>query len=356
MNLFGIPLQRLHQQRLIQTELTTPAEVVAWLGAVQAQDFMGAKWAIAQRVQSGNHAMIEEAFNHGEILRTHLLRPTWHFVTPADIRWMLKLTAPRIHALSAPYYRQVGLDEATLARSHAVIRQALQGGKHLAREALAVPLQEAGIPIKGELRYPYLLMHAELEGLICSGARQGNHHTYALLEERVASVPALTREESLAALTLRYFTTRGPVTIKDYVRWSGLTVTDAKAGIEMVKSRLQHEVIQGQGYWWSAEASPIERNTPVVHWLPNYDEYLYGYTDGFSSIEGQALEAAFDRNFTNGIVLNGKIVGVWRKTVKSRSVTLETRMVATLTSVEEEAVVAAAHRFGEFLGLTVVFA
>lgn len=351
-----IPLQRLQQQRLVQTEFTTPAEVVAWLGAVQAQDYAGAKWAIGQRLQSGNDATIEEAFNKGEILRTHLLRPTWHFVTPADIRWLLMLTAPRVHALSAPYYRQVGLDEATLKRSHKVIAKALEGGSHLTREELAVPLQEAGINTKGSLRYPYLLMHAELKGLICSGARKGKHHTYALLEERVPAVSALTREEALAALTQRYFITRGPVTIKDYVRWSGLTVADAKAGIEMVNSWLQHEVIEGQGYWWSVDLTLPDINTPVVHWLPNYDEYLYGYTDGFSSIEGQSLEEAFDRNFTNGIVLNGKIVGVWRKTVKTRTLTLESKIVTPLTPSEAEAITTAAHRFGEFLGLAVVFA
>lgn len=359
MNSPGIPLQRLQQQRLIQTELTTPAGVVAWLGAVQAQDYAGAKWAIAQRIPQGNEvtdARIEEALNKGEILRTHLLRPTWHFVTPADIRWILRLTAPRVHALSAPYYRQVGLDAETLARSHTVITQALQGGKHLTREELAEPLHEAGINTKGALRYPYLLMHAELEGLICSGARKGKHHTYALLEERVAPVPALTREEALAALTRRYFTTRGPVTVKDYVRWSGLTVADAKAGIEMVQSALDHEVISGQGYWWSADLSMPDINSPVVHWLPNYDEYLYGYTDGFSAIEGQTLEAAFDRNFTNGIVVNGKIVGVWRKMVKAHTITLESKFITPLTPDETDAVTAAAHRFGAFLGLTVVFA
>lgn len=330
--------------------------MVSWLTAVQAQDYAGAKWAIAQRLAEGTEAAIEEAYNRGEILRTHLLRPTWHFVTPADIRWLLMLTAPRVHALNAPYYRQVELDTETLVRSHGVITNALQGGKHLTREELAEPLQRVGINTKGALRYPYLLMHAELEGLICSGARKGKHHTYALLEEKVAPTPPLTREEALAALTQRYFTTRGPVTLKDYVRWSGLMVTDAKTGIEMVKSHLQYEVIEGQGYWWGTDVSLPDTDTPVAHWLPNYDEYLYGYTDGFSSIEGQSLEAAFDRNFTNGIVLNGKIVGGWRKTVKTRSVTLESKPVTPRSATEKETVVAAAHRFGEYLGLPVVFA
>lgn len=356
MSLSAIPLQRLHQQRLIQTEFTTPAEVVGWLGAVQSQDYAGAKWAIGQRLQTGTDATIEEAFNKGEILRTHLLRPTWHFVTPADIRWMLMLTAPRVQALNKPYYRQVGLDAETLARSDKVLVNALSRGDHLTREELALALEQDGLGVKGALRYPYLLMHAELEGLICSGARKGKHHTYALLEAWVPPAPSVTREEALATLTQRYFITRGPVTIKDYVRWSGLTVADAKAGIEMVKSNLQHEVIEGQGYWWSADLTVPDIHTPMVHWLPNYDEYLYGYTDGFSSIEGQSLEEVYDRNFTNGIVLNGKIVGVWRKTVKTRTLTLESKIVVPLTPIEQEAVVAAAHRFGEFLGLSVVFA
>lgn len=356
MNSTTIPLQRLQQQGLLTISHHHPAEAVGWLGAVQAQDYAGAKWAIGQRLQGGNDGVVEGAYNRGEILRTHLLRPTWHFVTPADIRWMLQLTAPRVQALNKPYYRQVGLNEELLARSNTVIANALKDGRQLTREALAEHLNRAGIETKGSLRYPYMLMHAELEGLICSGARQGNHHTYALLEERVAPAPSLTRDEALAALTQRYFTSRGPATLKDYGRWSGLTLADAKAGIELLKPHIYQETIAGQIYWYCNPTPIAEADSPVAHWLPNYDEYLYGYTDGISAIQGQALEEAFDRHFTNGIVVNGKIVGVWRKTVKTRTLILEAKRIAPLTALEEEAVIAAAHRYGDFLGLSVQLA
>jgi hypothetical protein len=360
MNLAAIPMQRLRQQGLLKQKFATPADVVGGLGVVQAQDFSGALWAIAQRMEGAETQklrLIESAFNRGDILRTHVLRPTWHFVTPADIRWLLMLTAPRVHALNASYARQVGLDQSVLHGSREVIEKALQGGKHLTREALAEALEAAGIVTKGPLRYPYILMYAELEGVICSGAKQGNHHTYALLEERVAPMPTLTREEALAELTKRYFSSRGPVTIKDFVRWCGLTITDARAGVKLVKDDLDHEDIEGQGYWWGKDSPPVsEPRHPIVHWLPNYDEYLYGYTDGFSAIEGQSLEAAFDRAYTHGIVVNGKIVGSWRRTLRKSTVTLETRFVATLTTLEEEAVITTAHRFGEFLGRAVVMA
>ena len=224
MTTLDIPQQRLFNQRLAGNLFEKPEAVVSWLGAVQAQEYPGAKWSVAQRTKGLTEATIEQVFAEGAILRTHLLRPTWHFVTPADIRWLLKLTAPRVNAANASYYRKFGLDEAVLARTNTVIARALEGGKQLTRSELEAALQQAGLstPADDRLRLAYIMMRAELDVLVCSGPLRGKQHTYVLLEERVPQAGTLERDEALAELTRRYFTSRGPATLKDYMGWSGL--------------------------------------------------------------------------------------------------------------------------------------
>src|SRR6185436_7837388 len=178
--------------------------------------------------------------------RTHVLRPTWHFVTPADIHCLLALTAPRVHALNAPYYRKLELDHDLFQRSTTALTHALQGGKHLTRDEVRGVLAQAGIATAGELRMSYILMRAELDGVVCSGARHGKQFTYALLSERAPQVRHLEREHALAELAGRFFLSRGPATVQDFARWSGLTVADARTGLEAVKSQLQHEQVDGQ--------------------------------------------------------------------------------------------------------------
>ena len=178
LNITGL---RLANQRLSASSFRSPVEVVSWLGAVQAQDYAGAKWALSLRANGISDAQIEQACTDGSILRTHLLRPTWHFVAPDDIRWMLKLTAPRVHAASAFMYRQSGLDKAIFKKSNTIIEKSLRGGRQLTRTELASALDQAGIPAEG-FHLGYLMMYAELEGIICSGARRGKQFTYALLK------------------------------------------------------------------------------------------------------------------------------------------------------------------------------
>src|SRR5947207_2505805 len=222
---------RLASQHLVKQTLETASEVVRLFGAVQAQDYSGAKWGIGQRTIGANDATIEKQFSDGAILRTHVLRPTWHFVVPADIRWMLALTAPRVKAAMAHYDRKLELDSPVLRRSQKVLTKALTGGKELTRTELAQALTKSGVRADGTQRLAHLVMHAELDGLICSGARRGKQFTYALLEERVAPAKKLSRDEALVELAHRYFTTRGPATPDDFAWWSGLTRTDAKRAV-----------------------------------------------------------------------------------------------------------------------------
>jgi winged helix DNA-binding protein len=356
MTLEFVPL-RLHNQLLSQTKFNQPSQVVAWLGAVQSQDYAGGKWAIAQRTNGLTDADIEQAFARGEILRTHVMRPTWHFVTPADIRWMLELTAPRVRAAMASTNRQLGLDTAIFKKSNAVLAKGLQGNQHLTRSELGKILQKAGVPADG-LRLGHLMGRAELDGVICSGARRGKQHTYALLDERAPQVKTLERDEALAELTRRYFRSHGPATLRDFVWWSGLTTNDARRGIEFVKTQLESETRDDQTYWFVPSRAGKEPS-PTVHLLPNYDEYTVGYTDRASIFDVTHTDKLDSRGsilFQYAIVMDGLVAGTWKRTIKKNEVVINVVPFTGLTNAQNHAIIAATQRYGKFLQLPVVLA
>lgn len=346
---------RLRNQRLARAERRPPAEVVSWLGAVQAQDYAGAQWAIGLRANGLADLDVERAFNDGAILRTHVLRPTWHFVAPSDIRWMLALSAPRVNAANALYYRKMGLDERTFVRSRVALERALQHETPLTRTKLASALRKANIEAAG-MRLAYLMMRAELDAVICSGPRRGNQFTYALLEERVPrAARTLTRDEALAELTRRYFTSHGPATVRDYAWWSGLTVRDAKTGIEMVGPALRREVIGDRTYWLAASSkTPARRASSSAHLLPNYDEYLIAYKDRGSEFLPHAGAAARGSDaFAHQLVIDGRLVGAWKRTIDAGTVRVRALTFRPLARAETRALKAAAERYGRFTRMTV---
>jgi hypothetical protein len=349
---------RLRNQHIGAPRFQEPAEVVSWLGAVQAQDYAGAKWALGLRLNGATDDDVERAFTDGAILRTHLLRPTWHFVTPADIRWLLALTASRVNAVNAYTYRKLGLDDRLFTRTNRALVKALQGGKELTRDELRGVLQRANIATEGELRMGYLMMRAELDGLICSGARRGKHFTYALLDERARNVRALTRDEALAELARRYFLSRGPATVQDFARWSGLTATDARIGVEAVKAELRHEVIDGQSYWLSASAPRAKGAAPSAHLLSIYDEYISGYKDRSAISAPRYSERLIAMgNALNAVILvDGLIVGTWQRTFKNGALVVETNPFTKLTAAQKRAVAVAADRLARFLKRSLVLA
>lgn len=346
---------RLHNQGLSKVIFKDANDAVTQLGAVQAQDYAGAKWALGQRLKDSTDASIDQAFADGSILRTHLMRPTWHFVAPEDIRWALKLTAPRVHQASGFMYRQSGLDKATFKKSNATIEKSLRDGKQLTRTELASALSKAGIKADG-FRLGYLMMYAELEGIICSGARRGKQFTYVLLEERVPPVKTLTKEESLAELTKRYFSTRGPATVNDFAWWSGLTVSDAKGGIELNQPHLASEAADGQTYWFDESKSPSKMKSPAVHLLPNYDEFFIGFKNrgAFMGRLGESNVKMGGSAFLAHLVfINGQLVGGWRRKSATKKVVVALELVAKLTKDERQAIAREVERYGKFLGAPV---
>jgi len=341
--------RRLRNQYLSAPTLTRPADLVTRLGAVQAQDYRGAKWGLAQSLRGATEAAIDKAFDEGRILRTHVLRPTWHLVAPADIRWMLRLTAPRIGAGMAPYCRKLGLDAAVFRRSNKALAAVLERGPQQ-RDALRRALQQARVPVDG-LRFTFLLLRAELDEVICSGPRAGRQLTHALMDERAPRARLLSRDESLAELATRYFTTRGPATVRDFIWWSGLRTADAKAAIDMAGRTLTREVIDGETCWASSTEPPVTRTEVGAFLLPLYDEYLIAYKDRSAAFDAAVPPVSADSYGQSGapLLVDGRVAGWWRRTLQKGVVTIRVTSGAAFGRTARAAVTAAAARYGEFL-------
>lgn len=345
---------RLHDQRLDGPPLAGPAEVVGWLVAVQSQDFAPALWSLAQRCDGLNATAARAAFDGGEVVRTHVLRPTWHFVAPGDIRWLLELTGPRVDVTNGTMYRRLGLDETTRGKATEVIVAALEGGRTLTRAQLGDELERHGIATATPepLRLAYLLMHAELEGVVCSGPMDGKQHTYALLDERVPAARPRSRDEALAELTRRFVTSRGPVTVEDLKRWSSLTVRDVRAGFEMVADSLHREEVDGTTYWFAEPVTAAPAATPRVHLLQGYDEYLSSYPVTRHVHDPSAVVGADRPGLPIGVVIcDGEVVGRWRRSQRAAVVDIEVLTYVDLDAAQRDAVQAAADRLGTHLGV-----
>jgi hypothetical protein len=348
--------QRLFNQHLVKPTLERAREVVALLGAVQAQDYGSAKWALAQRTRAATDADVEKEIAAGEIVRTHILRPTWHFVAAADIGWMLALSAPRVHAANGYWYRWLEVDDVVARRSRAVLTKALRDGNQLTRAELGQALTKARIQVKSPQRLACIVMRAELDGLICSGARQGKQFTYALLDEVVPRRRTLERDEALHELAKRYFSTRGPATADDFAWWSGLTKTDARRAAESASSELEQQIIDGRSYWFPTPRRLARRKTPIAHLLPNYDEYFVGFKDrgAFAQrLRAAGIEARTDALSGHILAIGGQIVGGWGRAFRGKKVVVHLKPLQTLTAAENRAVASAGKRFGEFLGVPV---
>jgi hypothetical protein len=337
--------QRLRNQRITQPGPRGPEKLVAWMGAVQAQEYGPAKWGLALRSPTGStDSGIERAFDKGRILRTHLLRPTWHFVAQADIRWMLELTGPIVQRRMSTYDRQLGLDAEVMTRATSVIERALGDSRYLTRRELGAQLERAGLPGKSR-ELAHIAMYAELTGVICSGPRRGKQFTYALLADRAPNARRLPREEAIAELTRRYLRSHGPATIRDFVWWSGLRTTDAKRGLEMNRAR-SHDM-NGLTYWALRGAARRDSaRKATVHLLPVFDEYLVAYRD-HHAVPRPAYSMGM---LQHALVIRGQVAGTWRTIPGSKGLAVDARAVRPLTAVEKRALLQAVARYRRFLG------
>ncbi|HEY1417341.1 MAG TPA: winged helix DNA-binding domain-containing protein [Myxococcaceae bacterium] len=342
--------QRLRTQRLVGPPFARAEDVVDWLVAVQSQDFAGAKWALGQRTAGATESELDRAFDAGAILRTHVMRPTWHFVRPADIRWLLALTAPRVRAILAHDDDALELDRPVRSRCARLVEAALRDGKSLTRAEIGALLGGEGIRCEGR-RLAHLLAHLELDALICSGPRRGKQFTYALLEERAGPASALPHDEALALLVRRFFTGHGPATVRDCAWWSGLRMADVKVGIEAVRPRLEQIAVDGTTYcfadWWDGRS-----RSPVAHLLPNYDEYVIAYVDR-SALVDPSLRPEPDSKlvFSNVVMVDGRAVGTWRRGAGKGAARVQTSLRRAHDGTRQAALRTAARRYERFLGL-----
>jgi hypothetical protein len=261
--------------------------------------------------------------------------------------------APGRIANNALWYRRLELDEATFAKSNAIFAQTLQGGKQLTRQELAAALGQAGISTKG-LRLTFILSRAEIEGVIASGARRGKQFTFALLDELIPASRSLERDEALAELAHRYFTSHGPATLQDFVWWSGLTAADARAGLEIVKSQLVKETIDGQIYWLSPSTETVNVASPTAYLLPAYDEYTVAYKDRSAVLDPAYAEQTGNGIFNPTIAVDGQIVGTWKRTFKKDGVAITQDLFTLLSEAEKQAIATAVERYGRFIGKSMV--
>jgi hypothetical protein len=346
---------RLARQFLTATPHRSAASVVRAQGAVQAQDYPGAKWALAQRMQGApTDADIEHEIDAGRIIRTHILRPTWHFVAPEDIRWMLALTAPQVRRHMASYNQKLGLTPDVFRRTNAAVARALEG-KCLTRQELKPVLARLGIGELNAMRLGHIAGEAELAGVACSGPARGKRQTYALLEERVPPAPERDRDDALLSLTQVYFATRAPATVQDFSWWSGLKMPDAKRGIEIAGRSLERVTIDDRVYWQPPDL-PKPSRAATLHLLPNYDELFIGYKDRSAIGErlgSHALVMGRDFFVAHVVIVDGQLVGGWRRVPDRKGVRVRVDLVGKLTGAERKRLEGAIERFAAFVQLPV---
>ena len=346
-----IATHRLQNQHLTHTPFTRASAVASWLGAMQAQDYAHAKWAIGLRLPGATEADVEAAIDRGEIIRTHLLRPTWHFVAPEDVRWMLALSAPQIIRICALPYQRMGLDDAIFRRSQAILVKSLEGGQQRTRAELMAELEQSGI-VADSIQAAHLMMRAELDGVVCNGARRGKQFTYALLDEWVPAGKHFDRPDAIAELARRYFASHAPATLHDFQWWSGLNMADARAGLEAAQPFLVSETMDNKTYWTPSafQARPVAPLT--AHLLPAFDEFLVGYTDRDASLDPSRKAHAILSNgiFKPVIAINGKVRGIWQRTFYKQTIILEKQLFNDLSTAENQAFREAAARFANYIG------
>lgn len=350
----NITALRLHNQQIAQTRFDQPEQVVAWLGGMQGQDYAGAKWSIGLRLPNAKDTDIDLAIDAGKIIRTWPMRGTLHFVAAADVRWILSLTSPKNIAGSLRRREALELDDKTLARCREVFIKTLQGGKQKSREEIYAALANAGISVEGQRGY-HILWSTALHGLICFAATTNKEQTFALLDEWVVPVKEKSRDEALAELASRYFNSRGPVTVQDFIWWSGLSASEARAGFETVKSSLIQEIFDGKTYWMPSNII-VPKAPASAFSLPGFDEYLLGYKDRSAVLATAYAEQVCPGGngvFFSTIVIDGQVAGTWKRTIKKSRIEVVATPFGALNKADKNRFVEAVNRYGEFLGMPV---
>jgi hypothetical protein len=344
----------MRNQRLVGAVFARPDEVVAWFGAVQAQDYRGALWGIAQRTRGATEAEVERALVDRTIVRTWPMRGTLHFVAPDDVRWMLRLLAPRVIARSAARHRELKLDAATFERSQRILIGALEGDRALTRDEAYAALARGKVSPEGQ-RGIHILGKLAMDGVLCYGAPRGKQQTFVLLDDWIPTSRVLEGDEALGELARRYVTSHGPVTAADLAWWTGLTLTETRRGLEVAQPDLVERTWDGHAYW-DAPGSMRARAGSTIRLLPSYDEYTVAYRDRSAILDPALAEETRNGIFSPVIVHDGQIAGTWGRAVTMQRVAVTARLVAQPDAATRALLEHEVERYGRFLALPATLA
>ncbi len=358
MDIEDITAYRLRGQHISSAPFLKPQDMVSAFGAIQAQDYQAALWAIGLRSKDGTtKSDVEKAIAERKIVRTWIMRGTLHMASSVDIRWMLSLFAPRLANIAKQRDSNLGLNEKVIEKTKALFAEALSGGKCLSRNEMHRILNKGGVPGSNNLGY-HMLYRAAWDGLICFGPHEGKQPTFVLLDEWVPKSKQLTEKESLAELTLRYFTSHGPATLKDYLWWSGLKVQDAKAGLEACSSKINEGTVNGTTYYMPKAIPKQKADSGSTYLLPAYDEYLIGYSDRSAMLKHNAAQEWIKKAnvivvHSNGIFLpiiisEGRVIGTWKRTNKKDKIVITLSSFTKLTKEQTSGAKEAAEKYGIF--------
>lgn len=342
---------RLHNQHITQSKFKKIGDLVAHMGAIQAQDYLGGLWAIASRLNVSEKD-VEAAISRGEIIRTWPMRGTLHFVASKDIRWMVELMTPRVVANARNRAHSMGLTDKVIAKAKSLFIKNLTGGKQVTRKELLQILEDSKINTK-EYRGGHIIGRLSQESIICIGPRQGKEQTFVLLDEWAPHAKSLSREESLKEITYRYFNSHGPATIEDMGWWSGLRMSEIKEGLEMNKSRLISESFNSRTFWMSKGIKNIDTK-PSLFLLASFEEYLVGYKNRqevLSSKFSPFINPGGNGMFSPIIVSDGQVIGTWKRTIKKDRVIIKIDTFRSLSKSEKEDLKKEVERYGKFIGL-----
>jgi Winged helix DNA-binding domain len=338
---------RLMNQCISVTHFKKPEEVVSWMGAVQGQDYLASLWAVGLRLPKATQEGIEKEIADRKIIRTWPMRGTLHLVAAADVHWMLKLLTPRIIAKSASVYRQRELTTQTFLKSEKLLTKALSGNKHLTRDGIYALLEKAKISVEGQ-RGLNIIAHLAQNGVLCFGTREGKQPTFVLLDEWSPAKQNIEKDEAIIRLARTYFKSHGPATLNDFAGWSGLSLTEVKSALDMLKEEFVAEMMEGQTYWLSQNAPPRSKN---IHLLPAFDEFLIGYRDRSLILDTKNSASVILKNgiFNPIILKKGKVIGTWKRSLETDKATLELNPFTKLTTADKKDILRSSKRYAAFL-------
>lgn len=342
---------RLAAQQLQAASMPGIATLVSYMGAVQAQDFAMSKWAIGSRLNEATRLDVDNALASGSIIRTHILRPTWHIVAATDIMWMLNLTAPNILRITGGYHKSVELTPKILQQGATILRKSLDGGIELSREEIRMVLKKGKINTD-ENRLSHVLMDAELKGLICSGSVDGNGQKYKLIPDEIKQSGNIQREEAIQRLAACYFKSHGPATIHDFNWWSALSIKDCRIGVDLNAAILSSYDDDGTTYYFDEVACSFSETGKQHHLLAAYDEFFIGYKDRSACIEVKHNSRLFSNNgiFSPSLITNGRASGSWKRKIDNKKVTIDIQLFTSPSNISMRNLRGQAARVGKFLG------